>query len=270
MIRLLVSDLDGTLLKIGDELSKGVSDENREALHHFHRQGGLVAIASSRGIDYKAEIEQQIGLPVCFIGLNGCAITDENSVFENSWMDLSEFKEIGERLIAEGFDGVLLTSDEQGKPLLLGKPGCYPWFGEARSPENRIHLQGMPMSTQLNQVGKCHKLSLFVDPAQKKKAAQFLRKEYGERYEIAVSDTDMVDVNHLGVHKGYGVKLLANHLGLSLNEVAVVGDNENDICMFQTVAHSFCIDHAESHIRSEAAHTVKTVAEAVEYCLTIK
>ena len=51
MLKLLVTDLDGTLLKIGNELSAGISDENREALTGFVREGGHVAIASSRGPD---------------------------------------------------------------------------------------------------------------------------------------------------------------------------------------------------------------------------
>ena len=49
MLKLLVTDLDGTLLKIGNELSAGISDENREALTAFVNEGGHVAIASSRG-----------------------------------------------------------------------------------------------------------------------------------------------------------------------------------------------------------------------------
>ena len=51
MLKLLVTDLDGTLLKIGNELSAGISDENREALTAFVNEGGHVAIASSRGAD---------------------------------------------------------------------------------------------------------------------------------------------------------------------------------------------------------------------------
>ena len=47
MLKLLVTDLDGTLLKIGNELSAGISDENREALTAFVNEGGHVAIASS-------------------------------------------------------------------------------------------------------------------------------------------------------------------------------------------------------------------------------
>lgn len=49
MLKLLVTDLDGTLLKIGNELSAGISDENREALTAFVNEGGHVAIASSPG-----------------------------------------------------------------------------------------------------------------------------------------------------------------------------------------------------------------------------
>ena len=63
-IMCLVSDLPGRLLKIGNEMSAGVSEQNQRALREFYRQGGHVAIASSRGLDARQMIEQQIGFPV--------------------------------------------------------------------------------------------------------------------------------------------------------------------------------------------------------------
>ena len=57
--KLFVTDLDGTLLKIGNELSKGVSEENRLALSLFVNKGNYVALASARPVNYIDEMEKQ-------------------------------------------------------------------------------------------------------------------------------------------------------------------------------------------------------------------
>lgn len=61
MLKLLVTDLDGTLLKIGNELSAGISDENREALTGFVREGGHVAVCQLAGAQTPDDDQRLIG-----------------------------------------------------------------------------------------------------------------------------------------------------------------------------------------------------------------
>jgi HAD superfamily hydrolase (TIGR01484 family) len=47
-----------------------------------------------------------------------------------------------------------------------------------------------------------------------------------------------IDILPKGWNKGCAVRVIAEHLGLSLDEVAVFGDSENDLTMLEAVPHS--------------------------------
>ena len=61
MKKLFVSDLDGTLLKIGNHYSAGVSEENRKIIQKYIANGNLFAIASARGHQYLPVISDDTG-----------------------------------------------------------------------------------------------------------------------------------------------------------------------------------------------------------------
>ena len=53
-----------------------------------------------------------------------------------------------------------------------------------------------------------------------------------------------IDILPAGWSKGRAVEVLADHLGLSLDEVATFGDSENDISMFEAVTYSVAVRNA--------------------------
>lgn len=263
MLKCLVSDLDGTLLKIGDQMSAGVSEENRRALQAFAAEGGRLALASSRGIDFKPEMEKILGFPVCFIGLNGFVVCDESgAILDRKWMALDSLREIAELIRETGLNASLITTDEQGRALGYGGDADYPQIIPPNCPVNRGDW-GLSFEIPQSFVGRCAKISMFVEPSEHKRASILLHDRFGDRFEIAASDLDMQDISPKGVNKGAGIRSLAQGFGLSLNEIAVVGDNENDLSMFDTAALSYCMDHAPKAVSQRASATVGSVAEAL-------
>ena len=120
-LKLLVTDLDGTLLKIGNELSAGISDENREALTEFVREGGHVAIASSRGPDAQTMISGLLGVPVAAIGMNGFIVLDEEGEkISEHWMDFADFAELVEFIQKHQINGSLITRGDDNGAYVYG------------------------------------------------------------------------------------------------------------------------------------------------------
>ena len=127
MLKLLVTDLDGTLLKIGNELSAGISDENREALTEFVREGGHVAIASSRGPDAQTMISGLLGVPVAAIGMNGFIVLDEEGEkISEHWMDFADFAELVEFIQKHQINGSLITRGDDNGAYGYGGEETYP------------------------------------------------------------------------------------------------------------------------------------------------
>ena len=73
----------------------------------------------------------------------------------------------------------------------------------------------------------------------------------------------MLDVSPVGINKGSGILELAWAAGIHKDEIAVVGDNENDLSMFKVIPLSYCIDHAAPAIQAQASCSVATVAQAL-------
>jgi hydroxymethylpyrimidine pyrophosphatase-like HAD family hydrolase len=51
--------------------------------------------------------------------------------------------------------------------------------------------------------------------------------------ELTSSERINVDIMKLGVTKGEGLRILASHLGVSLDECIAIGNNDNDISMIE-------------------------------------
>ena len=67
-----------------------------------------------------------------------------------------------------------------------------------------------------------------------------------------------------GCSKGNGIKELAKFYNIDLCDVAVVGDSNNDVNMFEITSNSYCMDHADEEVSKHANHIVKDVAQAIK------
>ena len=70
-----------------------------------------------------------------------------------------------------------------------------------------------------------------------------------------------IDILPKGWSKGRAVEVLAAHLGLSRDEIAVFGDSENDIAMFEAVPHSVAVSNASDDAAAAACHHIGSVAD---------
>lgn len=77
-----------------------------------------------------------------------------------------------------------------------------------------------------------------------------------------------IDILPHGWSKGRAVEVLAEHLGITLDDIAVFGDSENDISMLKAVPHSVVVRNASPEARAAARYRIglsadDTVADAL-------
>lgn len=91
MIRLIATDMDGTLLNSGHEISQ----ENIEAIRYAQSQGVTVVIATGRAF-YEANMPvKPTGLTVPYICLNGAEIRDEQfNITHTSHLNPEQIEEV--------------------------------------------------------------------------------------------------------------------------------------------------------------------------------
>ncbi len=92
-----------------------------------------------------------------------------------------------------------------------------------------------------------------------------LREEFPTMDFVFPSPTaPIIDISPKGWSKGTAVRYLANELGLSLDEVAVFGDSENDLSMIEAVPNSVAVSNASEEIaRAARWHIGSSASDAV-------
>lgn len=70
-----------------------------------------------------------------------------------------------------------------------------------------------------------------------------------------------IDILPAGWSKGHAVKVLAEYLGLSLDEVVVFGDSENDVSMFQAVEYSVAMRNSSAEALAAATYRIGLSAD---------
>ena len=85
MIKLLVSDLDGTFLSHErNEKGSFVSDANMEAMKRFREAGGTFVTASGRHHEYSYSLMEELGFEFDMIGTNGATLIHNNHLIEHN------------------------------------------------------------------------------------------------------------------------------------------------------------------------------------------
>ena len=95
-----------------------------------------------------------------------------------------------------------------------------------------------------------------------------IEERFGERLHITRSDAIYLEMMAPGVNKGSALAWLAEHLGLSKNEVMACGDNDNDLEMLRWAGISVAVANAVPAVQREAVYVAaeersKGVCEAV-------
>ena len=70
-----------------------------------------------------------------------------------------------------------------------------------------------------------------------------------------------IDILPLGWSKGKSVEVLAEHLGIGMDEIAAFGDSENDLSMLGAVTHSVAVANATAEVKAAARWHIGACAD---------
>ncbi|WP_232696687.1 HAD family hydrolase [Brevibacillus daliensis] len=256
MIKMFISDLDGTLLTD----HKTIRTEDSEGLLYLAEKGVDICFASGRiDNDIKWAI-QEMNCRSHRISQNGGHIIN----YEGLVLHSRDFEpEMAHKLCeaAKEFDALgFVSANEQ---IFLNQKSSYrpeinPGLSSPIIEELDLHLRfGDELRpTKLTYVGELETL---------KRLQQKLHEEFPEQFDSYISFSDCLDLMPLHVSKGNAVNFLMKELGLTKDEVVCIGDSYNDIPMFNVVTNSFAMEHADDEVKQHATHIVKSVREACEW-----
>lgn len=277
-MRLIAIDLDGTLLS--DDGS--ISQENINAIHEVQKQGDVVAISSGRSFQDTAQILKQARIDCPTMTGNGAKSYAKGKHLQTLSLPLPVINEMMSLLEEKAFYYEIYTKDgvfiEENKKEILSKEiqqlekhatTSLQWATDIVDIQMNQHGLTFVPDYQAIDFTNREVYKLFVlsfDP----KKLQKLRTELMKRRDISItsSGNQKLEIGHAEASKGNALTQMARHLNISLENILAIGDNLNDLSMFQVAGQSVAMENAEEEVKMKSTYTTKTYHEdGVAYAL---
>jgi Cof subfamily protein (haloacid dehalogenase superfamily) len=250
--------MDGTLLASD---MQAISARNASALRAAQEAGVTVAIATGRRIAYTVPLLEGLGLraDTPLIASNGAVIrTLEGLSIDRCHMEARVAR--GLCSLLRPFGAVVFTFDRPGRGELIlenleqvsGRIALWVETNrhsiEVFNPlekglvDGEDPIQGMVTGgvNRMKEAEKALKASEWAS------SCECVRTEYPAR------DVSILDLLPPGVSKGWALERLARRLGISPAETMAIGDNWNDVAMFEWAGQAVVMANAAQDLRTMA------------------
>lgn len=242
-IRLLVSDVDGTLV----QPDKSLSPSTLAAAARVQAAGILLAIVSARPPRGMSWIADQLHLTAPLAGFNGgTLLAADGTVISQQTVPVTAVRTALDLFARRGVDAWLFTANE--------------WLlTNASSPKIELERHTVrfdervvpDLSPYEEQAGKL--VGVSDDPIKLQAVEAELQRLLGATASAHRSQTYYLDVTHKDANKGNAVRALARYMNIDLAEVAVMGDMENDVPMFDVAGYAVAMGNASPAVQARAA-----------------
>jgi Cof subfamily protein (haloacid dehalogenase superfamily) len=251
-IRLLASDIDGTLLNPQFQ----ISPDDLEALRRAHASGIEIVLVTGRRHSFALPIARQLGFDLWLISSNG-AITRSlaGETFHRDLMPRQLCRELVTAM--QDFRGhTVLTFDKQSKGAIVLEHlealniSIRRWLEKNMQYIDFIIPLEQALVTDPVQAMFCGSMDRMAQALRALEATgmgnriTILRTEYPER------DLSMIDILNAGCSKGHALSRWAAHRGYRREQVMAIGDNHNDVEMLEFAGHPVIMGNACAELRS--------------------
>ncbi|MCU0415093.1 MAG: HAD family hydrolase [Ignavibacteriaceae bacterium] len=239
-IRLIVSDIDGTLLNDNGEL--GI--ESKKLLKELMKEKVVVSLATGRLHSAVTEIANDISLNGYVISLDGAMIKNyvQDKILYQSFLRIGQVKKaiaISENLLINialcHSSSIYYTEYNSVIPSLLSKYGAF--YTQVDSYDNYLSgtLEMVCSSDMKDSIKQMEEKFNF--PYSIGCNTSYFRSKKNENIYY-------LEIRKAGSSKGKALMRLLKHLSIKPSYAAVIGDWYNDITMFQTNAVKVAVANA--------------------------
>ena len=257
MIKLVASDLDGTLLQNGaQELAPRAID----LIHRLTQKGVHFAVASGRQYNNERRLFYPIKDEISYIAENGSICIHKGKVISRSIIA----PKLVDRIFAE------LKKEKNFEILVSREDTC---FIENNNPEFVNHIVNvMQNTTQIiddvrNIEGPVIKIAIcnMTDgPHIIDKYLKHLQDIFGNEIKVVTSGNIWIDFIAPGTNKGTALKKLLDTLNIKPEECMAFGDQYNDVDMLQYVGTSYAMSNAAPGIAYYSTYVTDSVEDVLE------
>lgn len=257
MIKLVASDLDGTLLQGG---AQELTPRAIELIHQLTQKGVYFVAASGRQYDNQRRVFEKIKDEISYIAENGSICVHQGIVISRATID----DDLSARIIAE------IKREKHFEIVVSREDSC---FIEDNNPAFVNHIVNIMQNTTqiVDDVSKIEGPILKIAICNMKdgphiidKYLKHLQDMFGNEIKVVTSGNIWIDFIAPGANKGTALEGLLQLLHVKPEECMAFGDQYNDVEMLQLVGTSYSMSNAApgiSYYSTFVTHSVEDVLD---------
>ncbi|WP_408008142.1 Cof-type HAD-IIB family hydrolase [Pseudalkalibacillus sp. A8] len=279
-MKLIAIDLDGTLLS----KDGSISQENKNAIHEVQKKGDIIVISSGRSFHDTKYILQKAGIACPFITGNGAISFHTERFIQNLSLPVSVISEmiaiLEERNVYYEIytkNGILIQ--KKGRDLLnkeiemmQEQSACFPVKWAKSEVDIQYNQHGLIYVDQYQDMefSQLEVYKLFVLSFDKSKLIELRELLTGrDNISITTSGIAKLEIGHPKTSKGKALAFMADYLGIPLEKTVTIGDNLNDLPMFDIAGMSIAMGNAAEEVKKQSTyitthHNENGVAHALQ------
>jgi Cof subfamily protein (haloacid dehalogenase superfamily) len=241
-IKMVVTDMDGTLLNANHE----VSDHFFELFKELKKRNILFVAASGRQYNSIVDKLSAIQNDIIVIAENGGFVMHREEELLSTPLDRSRR------------NSVLKTIEnlENIHPVLCGKKNAYiTGRSDGFIDLLRQYYTAFEIVNDLTQVdSEILKVAVYHSESSEQHIYPIV-KHLEDEFKVKVSGENWVDISSLNAHKGYALQKVQERYGVTSKETLVFGDYNNDLEMLAMADFSFAMENAHPNVLKAAKYT---------------
>lgn len=258
MIKLIASDLDGTLLQNGAQsLPEGVIP----FIEKITKEHGILFVAASgRQYPNLVRLFGSASKHMAFICENGSLVFYRDKLIAGHPMDTEAALTISHDILS--LPGCELQ--------ISGEKTCYLIPKSERFVDRMVnHVKNdiKLLATPEDHPEPYYKISVFEESGIAEGHGPELLTRHKDKAQCTISGKAWLDCVAPGVNKGRALQELIEQLGITPDECAAFGDNFNDLEMLDSVKYGYVMDNAVNEIKFKYNYHCKDVVTSIKELL---
>ena len=244
MIRLFVSDLDGTLL----DDKGGLDPEFFTLLEELKEKNILFAIATGRQVPNVKKLFAPVINDVIIIAENGAYVSYKGEEIFSAPIPKEQMKELIKYTESIPETAIFMCCKEVG--YLNNNSEKMNEIGDFYNVISKYVEDISLVDDDVLKFAVCN----FIDA--KTNALPILKKKFSDILEVEASGEVWIDITKKGINKGVGLQVVQEKFGISIEETLAVGDNDNDVKMMERAFYSYAMKESSSELRKAAKFSI--------------
>ena len=256
MIRLIATDIDGTLVK---ESTSQIYPELLEVIREWTDMGGYFCVASGRQYYSILHMFGEVSDRLIYLAENGAHVRYQDRDILVQKMRRDYVERIMMQLRDYYNDCDVVVSSTEGSLLETKNQEFISFFTEGYHNKYRIVEDILKVDADIIKIAIYRKNSI------RELGEEVLIPAWQHKVKTCMAGEEWVDFMDASVDKGNALKVIQKYLGIMAAETMAFGDNDNDIGLLVASGESYAVENARDSVKAKAKYICPSYHEKGVY-----